>query len=169
MKKMKDIDMEYEIVKASEADRKEILALYKLQVGREYCPWNEGYPSDETIDWDLSRDALFVMKIDGVIKAAISLDLDEDVDRLECWDEKLSPSGELSRLAVFPEEQSKGLGRIMLRFGMDELKRRGYRGTHFLVNKYNVKALRSYEVFGFNVVGECHMYEQDFLCYEMAL
>ena len=31
-----------------------------------------------------------------------------------------------------------------------------------LVNKLNIKAIRSYEVFGFNVVGECHMFEQDF-------
>ena len=54
----------------------------------------------------------------------------------------------------------------MLQFGMDELQRRGCKGVHFLVNKYNVKAIRCYEVFGFDKVGECHMFEQDFLCYE---
>jgi ribosomal protein S18 acetylase RimI-like enzyme len=68
-----------------------------------------------------------------------------------------------------PDEQSKGYGRIMLQYAMDELKRRGYKGIHFLVNKHNVKAIRSYAVFGFNVVGECHMFEQDFLCYEKSL
>ena len=160
--------MEYEIVKATESDRNEILSLYKMQLGREYCPWDEGYPSNETIDFDLSRDALFVMKSEGKIKAAISIEKDEDVEILDCWDKKLIPSGELARLAVHPDEQNKGLARIMLNFGMEELKRRGYTGIHFLVNKLNIKAIRSYEVFGFNIVGECHMFEQDFYCYEKS-
>lgn len=158
--------MEYEIVMATEKDRNEILALYKAQIGRDYCPWNEHYPSNESIDWDFSRDALFVLKMDGIIQAAISIEEDEEVDRLSCWDENLTSVGELARLAVIPDEQNKGLGRIMLKFGMDELKRRGFKGIHILVNKHNTKAINCYAIFGFRVVGECHMYEQDFLCYE---
>ena len=161
--------MEYSIVRATEGDRSEILSLYKMQFGREFCPWGEGYPSDETIDFDLSRDALFVMKTDGSIKAAISLEEDEDVDRLPCWDADLAPSGELARLAVHPDLQNRGIARIMLQYGMDELKRRGYRGIHFLVNKLNTKAIRSYAAFAFRNVGECHMYDQDFWCYEKEL
>lgn len=161
--------MEYEIVLATEEDRDEILALYKMQLGRDYCPWDEEYPSNKEIDYDLSRDALFVMKMNGGIKAAISIDEDEAVDRLPCWDKNLAPEGELARLAVLPEEQNKGLGRVMLQFGMDELKRRGFQGIHILVNKYNSKAIACYSIFGFQVVGECHMYEQDFLCYEKVL
>ena len=161
--------MDYEILHATEDDRSELMALYKAQVGREYCSWSEEYPSNETIDFDLSRDALFVLKMNGRIKAAVSLEEDEDVDKLDCWDESLAPEGELARIAVLPEEQNRGLGRIMIRYGMDELKRRGYRGIHMLVNKYNLKAIRCYAVFGFRTVGECRMYEQDFLCYERDL
>ncbi len=161
--------MDHEIVMATEDDRKELLELYRVQHGREFCPWNEGYPSDETIDYDLSRDSLFVMKKDGTIRAAISIEKDEDVDSLDCWDQSLMPSGELARLAVLPEDQNRGLGRIMLQFGMDELKRRGNKGIHFLVNRYNTPALRSYASFGFHTAGECHMYEQDFFCYEKEL
>lgn len=161
--------MDYEIVKASAGDKDEVLALYRAQIGREFCPWNEDYPSEDEIDLDLSRDALFVLKTDGQIKAAISLEEDEDVDSLECWSTDLKPSGSIARVAVIPDEQSKGYGRIMLQYAMDELKRRGYKGIHFLVNKHNVKAIRSYAVFGFDVVGDCHMFEQDFLCYEKRL
>lgn len=163
------LDMNYEIVLAKESDRSEILALYRAQLGREYCPWNEHYPSDETIDFDLSRDALFVLKVDGTIKAAISLEEDESTDQLTCWDENLKPQGELARLAVLPEEQNQGFGRVMMRFGMEELKRRGFRGIYILVNRHNAKAISCYEVFGFHVAGECHLYEQDFLCYEREL
>lgn len=161
--------MDYEIVLAKEEDRAEIMALYKAQIGREFCPWTDEYPSDVTIDFDLSRDALFVLKMDGRIKAAVSLEEDEDVDNLSCWDATKAPEGEIARIAVDPEEQSKGLGRIMLQFGMDELKRRGFKGIHMLVNKHNKKAIRCYSVFGFDVVGECSMYDQDFLCYEKEL
>ena len=109
------------------------------------------------------------MKEDDRIVAAISLEDDEDVDRLECWDKELAPGGELARLAVLPEMQNKGLARQMLQHGMKILKERGFRSIHFLVNKHNKKAIASYAVFGFAIVGECHMYEQDFLCYEKAL
>ena len=163
------MDIEYEIIMATEADREELLALYKLQLGREFCPWDEEYPSNETIDYDLLRDAVLVMKMDGRIVAAVSLEEDEAVDRLDCWDPNMQPVGELARVAVLPQEQSRGLGRIMLQFGMDELKRRGYKGIHMLVNKYNTKAIRCYAVFGFRVVGECYLYEQDYLCYEREL
>ena len=75
----------------------------------------------------------------------------------------------MARIAVLPEEQGKGYGRIMIQFGIDELKRRGFRGIRMLVNKLNRKAIRCYAVFGFRVVGECRMYEQNFLCYEKEL
>ena len=124
---------------------------------------------ETTIDFDLSRDALFVMKENNEIIAAISIEIDEDVDKLECWDENLSPGGELARVAVTPSMQGRGIARMMMERGMQALKERGYKSTHFLVNKHNIKAIRSYAYFGFNVVGECYMYDQDFLCYEKEL
>ncbi len=157
------------IVLASESDREQIMKLYKEQLGREFCAWTDHYPSEETIDYDLSRDALLVMKENDEVIAAISIDKDEDVERLEYWDKNLAPGGELSRLAVTHSMQGKGVARLMMQHGMKALKDRGYKSIHFLVNKYNVPALRSYAKFGFNVVGECHMFEQDFLCYEKEL
>ena len=161
--------MEYTIARAIEQDKQDILALYKAQIGREFCPWDDDYPSEQTIEFDMSRDALFVMKEDGVIKAAISIDDDEEVEKLECWSRELKPVRELSRLAVATDAQNRGLARIMLRYAMDELRRMGCKGVHFLVNKYNIKAIRSYEVLDFNIVGECYMHDQDYYCYEKEL
>ncbi len=53
-----------------------------------FCPWDEDYPSNETIDYDLSRDTLFVMKDAGKVIATISIEVDEDVDSLECWNRR---------------------------------------------------------------------------------
>lgn len=101
--------------------------------------------------------------------AAISIDDDPQVERLDCWSHKLAPGAELSRLAVHPDFQNQKIARQMLVFGMEELARRGYKSVHFLVNKLNVKALRSYAVFGFDTVGECSLFGQPFLCYEKSL
>ena len=161
--------MKNRIVLATESDRDQIMELYTEQVGREFCFWDEDYPSNETIDFDLSRDALFVLKEKDKIIAAISLEEDENVERLECWNKDLFPSGELARMAVTPSAQNKGIAGMMVQRGLDELKARGYKGVHFLVNKRNIKAIRAYAGFAFNVVGECHLYDQDFLCYEKAL
>ena len=54
--------MDHRIVSAKEEDREEILFLYQAQKGRPYCPWDEDYPSDVTISFDLARGALFVRK-----------------------------------------------------------------------------------------------------------
>ncbi len=161
--------MEHLIMKAAEEDRKDLLALYRAQIGLPCCPWDEEYPSDETIDWDLSRDALFVLKEDGKILAAISIEVDEELDAFPFWDDALMPFGELARLAVLPAAQNRGLGRVMLRFGMDELKRRGFKGVRFLVNRTNAKAVRSYAPFAFRTAGECRLYDQDMYAYEKEL
>lgn len=155
---------------ATKDDTQEILNLYKAQIGQPFCAWNEHYPTEEEIKYDLSRDALFVMKNDeNRIIAAISLDKDEAVEKLECWNSDLYPGGELSRLAVLKEYQNRGLARRMLAFGMQELKRRGYRSVHFLVAKSNTPALRSYEHLKCAKVGETEMFESSYWCFEKSL
>lgn len=158
------------IVQAEEKDKEEILRLYKTQLGREFCPWDETYPGEKEIEFDLSRDALFVMKDEkGKIIASISIDEDEAVEKLECWTPELQPGKELSRLAVDPDYQNYGLAREMLQYGMQILYSQGYKSVHFLVNRHNKKALRSYAALNFQTVGECELYDQPFLCYEKAL
>lgn len=157
------------IEQATAKDKDEILKLYRAQLGREFCPWNEYYPSMEEIDFDLSRDALFVMRQEGKIIAAISIDDDDNVNNLEFWTADLQPGGELARLAVSPDCQSKGLAKDMIDRGLVELKKRGFKSLHFLVNEKNLKARKCYSAYPFIKVGECELYDQPMLCYEMEL
>ena len=81
------------IVAATEENKEEILKLYKIQLGREFCPWDDSYPGMKEIEFDLGRESLFVM-IDGQeinadavrkedrIIAAISIDDDPQVERI---------------------------------------------------------------------------------------
>ena len=135
--------MERRIVMATEADTDAVLRLYREQIGREFCFWTDEYPGPDTVEYDLSRDALFVMKDenDGII-AAISIELDEDVDRLECWTPSLQPAGEYARLAVSPAHQRQGLARQMVAHVLGVLKERGCKSVHILVNRDNLPVLK---------------------------
>ena len=95
-----------------------------------------------------------------------ALEEDADVDRLNCWTPALQPGGEYARLAVAPAFQNRGLAQQMVIHILGVLKQRGFKSVHILVNRENVKAVRSYAHIGFRVAGECFMYHQHFLCYE---
>ena len=84
-------------------------------------------------------------------------------------DETVTVAKEWGVHHVVSFKQNRGLAKAMLRFGMEELKRRGFCGVRFMVNKTNAKAIRSYASFGFHVAGKCHIYEQDMFCYEKKL
>ena len=160
----------HRIVQATEQDREDLMALYALQKGRKFCFWPENYPSRENADEDLADHGLFIMKSsDGRLIAAVSIERDETVDALTCWDPQLQPSGEIARLAVHPDFQSQGLARRMVAHVMRVLKERGCRSMHLLVNVQNLPAIRSYQFFHFRQVGECDLYHQHFLCLEKDL
>ncbi|MBR4502548.1 MAG: GNAT family N-acetyltransferase [Clostridia bacterium] len=162
--------MAYQIMMATPQDADSILRLYREQVGREHCFWDEDYPGTDTIEADLGRQGLFVMKNSfGAVVAAISIEEDADVDRLDCWTPSLRPGGEFARLAVSPAFQNRGLAQRMVLHVLDVLKSRGFKSVHILVNRENVRAIRSYAHIGFRTAGECFMYHQHFLCYEKPL
>lgn len=50
------------IGKAKKEDVESILKLYKSQLGEPFCAWDDGYPCEENIADDLSRESLFIMK-----------------------------------------------------------------------------------------------------------
>lgn len=160
----------YRIIPAIFEDAEAVLRLYQEQKGRRFCFWDEEYPNRETIDFDLSREALFIMKDEkGEILAAISVEKDEEVERLSCWNPTLQPGGEFARLAVKPDLQKQGLARKMVSHILKVLKERGCKSAHILVNKDNVPAIRVYAHFGFCTAGKCEMYGQHFLCCEKKL
>ena len=104
--------MNYIIENASPKDKEEILALYNIQKGREFCPWDDHYPTMNEVEFDISRDSLFIIRDNGQIIAAASIDYDEQVEELECWSKELMPGAEMSRLAVMPEYQNQGIARL---------------------------------------------------------
>lgn len=159
----------HEICLASPADKDKILALYKTML---YGPadWNENYPNEETIEFDMSRNALFVMKNDDdEVIAAISIDKDDEVDSLPYWDKSLAPSGEFSRICVRKDMQNQGIARQMILHVFDVMRKDGKKCAHILVKTGHEAALALYGKLGFKTVGECFMYGKDFICMEVKL
>lgn len=156
--------------RAGRGDKAEILELYHSLVGTEFCAWTSDYPGEKDIEGDLFRDGLFCLKdMEGRIVGVISVDQDEEVEKLPCWTKELLPAAELSRLGVRIEYQNRGIARVLLQHGIEELRRQGKKSVHFLVCKTNEKAIRSYNKLNFEVVGECEMYGEEWWCYEHGL
>lgn len=165
-----EMEEKMKFVKALEEDKAAVLALYRSLVGTEFCAWTCDYPGEEDIEGDLKREGLFCLKEDdGEIIGVISIDQDEAVENLSCWNEALKPGAELSRLGVRVENQNQGIARKLVEYGMEELRRRHMKSVHFIVCKSNEKAIRSYNRLDFNVVGECKMFGEEWWCYEKRL
>lgn len=159
----------WNITLAETKDTDEILKLYQTHLYGA-ADWNENYPSLETVDFDLSRDALFVMKNDkNEIIATISIDEDEEVKKLKCWSKELEPAAELSRLCVRKDMQNRGIAKQMMEYAFNELKKQGKRSVHILVKSGHNVALKAYSKFEYNEVGYCDLFGKHFICMERLL
>ena len=154
---------------AVKEDTQKLLELYRSMIGGA-AGWNEYYPGIETIESDLSRNALLVMENEkGELLASISIDDDESVDSLKCWDETLLPGAELARLCIRKEYQNKKIARMMMAYAINVLRKQRKRSVHILVRKGHEVAMRSYTHLGYEKVGECSLYDMQFVCMERAL
>ena len=161
---------EYTIVAAKTEEFPTIHALYRSVFGQEGCTWDDSYPDAEILTADISRGDLFCAKnADGEAIAAIVLDYDPAVEELTCWDPELQPVCEVMRLVVRQDYQNRSIARMMLTFGMQEVKRRGFAATHFLVSQTNERALHSYAKLGFHNAGEAELFGNKWFCYEKDL
>ena len=159
--------MTLNITLAREADFEKLMQLYRAAIGEEGCTWDEDYPNEEDIRGDIGRKALFCARNDdGEIIAAFAIDDDAQVEQLDCWNPEIAPAGEIARLVVRRDCQNQGIARHLLVFAMEELRRRGYGGIHFLVSPKNERALRAYSRLDFNKVGETALYGHDWYCFE---
>lgn len=160
--------LSYECVGEGEFDN--VMKLYLSAVGQEGCAWDENYPTKDIILEDIKQKALYGIRDDREkFVALIAQDRDAEVEKLECWSQDKLPACELARLVVSTEYQNQGLGRMMLRCGMDALSKKGYRGVHYLVAENNEKAVRSYRALNFDSVGETDLFGVHFLCFEKEI
>ncbi len=158
-----------EFVPAKAEDKTEILKMYRDAIGDEGCTWSMDYPNKTILEGDYSRNDIFVMKEQGDIIGAVSIDDDKEVEALSCWSQQLKPSAEAARLIVKKEYRNRGIARLLLQGVTEVLQKRKYKSIHYLVSKTNLRAIHSYAKLNFTKVGESDLYGENWLCYEKEL
>lgn len=161
--------MDFIFDNAKEEDIDAVLSLYKSNRGGP-AGWDENYPSHDTIEFDMGRDALFVIRnSEGEVVACVSLDEDKEVEKLTVWNPKLNPVGEVSRLCVRSDYRGLGLAKKLMLGACEEWKMRGMKAVHILVRKGHTVALHTYSTLGFKVVGECFLHDLEYDCMEIDI
>jgi ATP-binding cassette subfamily B protein len=150
---------------ATRGDIPEILSLYASLIGTPGCTWNAEYPNAETVECDLSNNWLYTLKREGKIIAAASAGKFDDWEHLQ-WSAE-NPC-ELARIGVLPSMHRQGIGGVMLRHIITEMKRQGFGGIRFIVSKSNEAALALYEKNGFKRCGETFVFDIDWYCLELS-
>ncbi len=161
---MTDPSYIFDVAGAGDADK--VLALYQSVIGREFCTWNEFYPGAEEIRADYESGNLFVLRDGAEIIGAISIVPENELEELEFWSIKDGKAGEIARVAVAPEYQGRGLALLIVRETEKILKHRGCGAVHLLAAKINIPACYTYQKAGYDLMGECDMYEHWFCAYE---
>lgn len=153
----------------SKQDKDEILALYRSFIGWEGCTWTQDYPDSSTFEMDTDSNNLFGIRENNKIIAVISIDQDDLVTKLDCWNSDIGRTAEISRLAVAADYQNQGIAGEMIKQLCLILEQRGFRGVHYLVYPYNKRALAAYSKLDFELAGESDLYGHHWFCYEKNL
>ena len=154
---------------AGPGDAAGVLALYDSLRNTDGCTWDEDYPGMIEIDGDIQKGDLYIDSDERGVRAAISVCVDDELEEMNVWSESTLPAGSFMRVAVRADAQNRGIAREMVRFALDELKRRGFRGVHILVGSENRHAQRCYAPFGFRIAAETEKYGVNWHCMEGEL
>jgi len=130
--------------------------------------WDDDYPNKEILKDDLDNHRIFVLIDGNEIIAAISI-FEEDEQNIQSLDWAKVKACFLVRLCVSPKYQSKGIGEKMMRNINGYAKDKGFKATHHLAAKVNTAANRLYKRMGYRDLGLIHLYDTDFIAYEMLL
>ena len=151
--------------RAGEKDRQEIFALYALCRQCDGCTWDDDYPGEMQFSGDVARNALYVLRENGRIVAAMSAGFENEHDHFSMWQTSHRP-GEISRVAVHPDYQGRRLGSRLMKMTLASLRGKGYDAARLLVSPGNPSARRLYERNGFVYRGFARCYGQIWLCME---
>ena len=160
--------MNIQFFPATESNLPDLLALCRLASQAPDSHWDEEYPCEEDLQADIRQGALFRITVDGTQIGMIAMGPDEDED-VFAWPTHDENACMLSRLAIHPDYQGKGLLEPVFAASVAHCKVLGYRTLRLLVVTELSRLFRVYERCGFVRCGEVSMWGQDFYQYEQIL
>lgn len=151
-------------------DLSEIKELYDDIKKNTYTLWDNGYPSDELIEFDIERKSLYGMFFnDELIAISFAGERNEENEEGFTWKENFKKRGTFARIGVSPKFQNQGVGTILVDFILKTLKAQGFDGVRILVGKENQNAIKLYRKFGFENCGQAERYGHEYFLFELKL
>ena len=165
-----------EIIQAKDNDLIEILYLLKVCIldmnKKGLKHWNSAYPEVESIQRDLDRRAIYLLKDRGVCKGMLTLNDSEPEEYNQVnWPDKTSRSLYLHRMAVHPKWQGVGLAKRLVEFADNYARSNGYHSIRLDVFSPSERARQLYEKQDYHEIGVFNAAYQKvpYVCYEKKL
>ncbi len=94
-------------------------------ISKNIFQWNENYPSKKVFKSDIQNNSLYVSSFKNLIVGCIMLSsYKDDVYKNVKWITKDDKNLYLHRLAVHPDFQGKGVGRLLMDFAEEYAKKK---------------------------------------------
>lgn len=152
--------------KVKEEEKNIIVNMYDMVKGRDFCTWNEFYPTVDDAEHDISLGNLYCLVDGGEILGAVSVVSPNEMDGMECFKAKTGTIKEIARVVVAPVHQRKGLAKKMINRLLEGFLEEGVTAVHLSVATKNIPAQKTYERVGFKRVGESQMYGGSYILME---
>ena len=153
---------------AQKTDADAVFMLYRAVVGTPFCVWDDEYPGFAEIERDLTAECLFVLEENGEIVGAVSINLENEMDAIDCWRAEEN-AGEFARVVIRPDAQGRGLAKILVAGILGKMRERGYEIARLAVEANHIPAQRLYRSFGFQTVDRKEMWGRPYLLCELKL
>lgn len=148
----------------------EIKDLYSDIKNNTYTLWDENYPSEELILWDIERKGLWGVFDNNTLIAITFLgERNEEGEEGFTWRDSFKKRGTFARIGVAPKYQNKGVGTYLVEFVLKQLKFQNFDGVRILVGVKNINAKKLYSKFGFVDCGVVERYGHKYNLFELRL
>ena len=157
------MDLLLRLAKENELDA--LMQMYNDARSYEGCVWDEYYPNREILISDFRNGGLYVYVLKNTIIGAISVEIDEELQKFDCW--KIQGEGSISfaRVVISKELLGNGYGKKMVKELLKILRSKGYTSAQILVSPKNKAAMGIYRRLGFEFYDIVEAYGEEFyLC-----
>ncbi len=156
--------MEFRLAKKNEIS--DICALYDEVRGKDFCVWNEDYPTIRDAEADYLADCLFILEYEGKIAGACSIVPQSELEGFSCFSVPDRESCEIARICIREEYRGRGLAFKMVTQLIDKVQNRGFKSVRISAEINNIPALKTYNKLGFNIVNRAALYEGEYFLLE---
>lgn len=160
--------MKFQFIPAAQGDIPDLLSLAREASKLPQSHWDETYPNEAILLEDIRRNCLYRIHAEDALVGMICLGKAGELTDLS-WPSGDDNACELSRLALVPTLQSKGLGLEAFQQALTFGKTLGYGTFRLLVNRDFQRGIRIYKTCGFTNVGTADLWGQNFYLYELSL